>query len=182
MDRTPENLGRVINTIQRDLEELKAAQTTPISVSTSMIQDAAVTTAKIADSNITTAKVADGAITAAKMDSASYELTNLPAHSGGTDRYRLYRIGNLVTININSIWLNSITKDSWTTLGALPSALTPASADDEMCGSATVLNDSGNVIGSCALIVNSSGNLQFKSEVARTGLSAIRGSMSFVMW
>ena len=182
MDRTPENLGRVINTIQRDLEELKAAQATPISVSTSMIQDAAVTTAKIADSNITTAKVADGAITAAKMDSASYELTNLPAHSGGTDRYRLYRIGNLVTININSIWLNSITKDSWTTLGALPSALTPASADDEMYGSATVLNDSGNVIGSCALIVNSSGNLQFKSEVARTGLSAIRGSMSFVMW
>lgn len=141
----------------------------------------AVTTAKIADSNVTTAKINDGAVTAAKMDTQSYSLTNLPAHSGGADRYKVYRMGNFVVINLNSIWLNSVAKDSWTTLGALPSGLYPSAVDDEQCGSATVLNDSGNVIGSCALIVNTAGNLQFKSGVARSGLSAIRGEMSYVI-
>lgn len=140
-----------------------------------------VATAALADSAVTTAKIDDGAVTAAKMDTQSYSLTNLPAHSGGTDRYKIYRVGNLVTININSIWLNSVAKDSWTALGTLPAGLYPSAADDEQCGSATVLNDSGNVIGSCALIVNTAGNLQFKSGVARTGLSAIRGGMSYVI-
>lgn len=164
-----------------DKGDVQTSDIASSAVTTAKIDDGAVTTAKIDDSAVTTAKINDGAVTAAKMDTQSYSLTSLPAHSGGTDRYKVYRMGNFVVININSIWLNSVTKDSWTTLGALPAGLYPLSSDDEQCGSATVVDDSGNVIGSCALIVNSSGDLQFKSGVARTGLSAIRGEMSYVI-
>lgn len=47
MDRRPEDLSKTIATIQRDLEELKNAQTKPIEVTTGMIEDGAVTAPKI---------------------------------------------------------------------------------------------------------------------------------------
>lgn len=130
---------------------------------------------------IQTGDVADGAITGAKIASEAISLTDMPAHSAGVTRYKISRVGNSVVINLNAIWLNSITKDTWVDLGSLPSGLYPSSANDEPCGSAMLLNDSGNVIGMGTLLVGTAGNLTFKSDTTRSALSAIRGSMSYVI-
>lgn len=74
MDRSADNIGQIINDIQRDLEELKTMQISgggdipDGSVTESKLADGAVSSAKIADGAITTAKISNGAVTVDKVD------------------------------------------------------------------------------------------------------------------
>lgn len=72
MDRSADNIGQIINQIQRDLEELKTTQ-----LRNEDIPAGAITTPKLADGAVTTAKIADGAVDSDKIGSASVALTNM---------------------------------------------------------------------------------------------------------
>lgn len=75
MDRSPEDLSRTIASIQRDLEELKNAQTKAMEVTTGMIEDGAITTAKLNNEAVTTAKIASTTIESLGSYSTSEKAT-----------------------------------------------------------------------------------------------------------
>lgn len=66
MDRSADNIGQIINDIQRDLEELKTMQIS----GGGDIPDGSVTESKLADGAVSSAKLADGAVSASKLSSA----------------------------------------------------------------------------------------------------------------
>ena len=70
----------------------------------------------------------------------TYKLTNMPSHSlpgasGGLaeNNYSLWKIGDMVHLNISTIWLNSITKDTWVNIGNVPTELRPSISNSSIC-------------------------------------------------
>lgn len=147
------------------------------------IPDGVVSTAKVANTAITTAKIADGAITAQKIDNDSTTLTDLPAHSAGVNDYMLTRTANVCVLNIKTIWVNSAAKDTWIDLGKIPATWLPNDGYEPV-GTAVFLNDFGNNVCECQLLIggkNSADAAKVRAKVttARNALSAFRG---FIVW
>lgn len=83
MNRSPEDLGGIINTIQRDLDEMKAAQ---IESQAGVVPDNSVTTPKLVDSAVTAAKIANGAVTSDKIASGAVSSGKLATASVTKDK------------------------------------------------------------------------------------------------
>lgn len=103
MDRSADDLGQILNNIERDLEELKTTQ-----IRTENIPDGAITTPKIANDAVTEGKVADGAISTNKIEdsavtSAKIDWDTMPAELFFTYTQTSDASGN-VSIDIPLDW------------------------------------------------------------------------------
>lgn len=111
----------------------------------------------------------------------SYELTNLPAHSVGTNVYQLYKIGKLVVLNINSIWFDSLSGNTWTAFGSLPNDLKPS---QNMGTAAIVVNGSNgqtSAYGRVEIKTDGTLNIRTSGNVSSTYGIGIGFSTSWVL-
>lgn len=110
-----------------------------------------------------------------------YTLTNTPSHSAGTNSYSLTKNGNIVVLNVATLWLNSITANTWVSLGNVPDELKPSISK----GSMATITDGGNgsVVGFGKIDLTSDGLLQFKSSSASSsaGLCGITFEMTWIL-
>lgn len=109
----------------------------------------------------------------------SYNLTNLPTQSGGTNVYQLNKINNLVVLNIDVIWFNSITLNTWLDLGQIPAELYPSKEITSNC--AIVNGGNGNVIGNGRIIVTTAGLIRVKSIISNNDLTGCGCSISWII-
>ncbi len=151
-------------------------------VATNMIENGAVTTAKIDNGAVTSAKidwstVSNSDLQSFPVEDFSSEITNLPAHSAGTNNYTLKRWGNLYVLNVWIIWMNSVSSQTEYTIGKMPAGYAPPAA---AAGNVTFVNgDSGALVGVGRISVDTSGNIKAIGNGSRSGLTAIRGQ---VVW
>ena len=126
-------------------------------------------TISITDKNgTTTATVYDGVTPDTSV--TSYTITNTPAHSAGTNAYNLQKQLNCVILNCSVIWMNSITADSWTALGTIPSAVRP---NKDLYCSGVAVKSNGNLLGYCRVEVETNGSLNIKCSGGNTALTGV---------
>ena len=90
-----------------------------------------------------------------------------PVYNKYTTDYKLTKWNNLVVCQISTIWLGSITKDVWVSLGNVSSNCIPTG--NSAIGTTTVSDaNTGNVIGIAKFQVETSGNIRVKSDVTST--------------
>lgn len=99
----------------------------------------------------------------------SYELTDLPAHSFGTNLYQLIKMNKLVSLNCNNIWFNSITANSWLDIAQLPSALYPPQEVNTI--GILIDGNSGNSIGYARALITTEGKLRIKANTTNNSLT-----------
>ena len=158
-----------------------AALTPPIQ--TAMLADEAVTTAKIDDGAVTTSKIDWTTVTSSDLASISVEdltsnITNIAAHSGGTNSFTLKRYGNMYILNFFNWWVNSVTANIAAVLGTVPTAYLPTDASYVAGNCVPINGDNGALIGygRCDFEV-SSGNFRAYSSAGRSGLTSFRGEI-----
>ena len=100
----------------------------------------------------------------------SYSISSTPAHSVGTNAYNLQKQLNCVILNCSVIWLNSITADSWTALGNIPSAIRPNKA---LYCSGVAVKSNGGLLGYCRVEVETNGNLNIKCSAGNGALTGV---------
>ena len=66
-----------------------------------------------------------------KLAITSYTFT--PSYSSYTPTYKINRIGNIITLNINSSYLASISANTWTDLGSISNDIAPTTAITSCC-------------------------------------------------
>lgn len=169
-----------------DIGDVQSTDIVANAVTTAKIADGAVTTAKIDDEAVTSAKMADDAVTNAKIDFSTFtatdltsSITNIAAHSGGTNNFNLKVMGNLAILEFFSWWVNSVTANSASVVGKLPSSVLPTDGRTYISGFCSPINgDSGALLGhGRADIEVSSGNVRCYSSTGRSGLTAWRGKI-----
>lgn len=135
-------------------------------------------TISITDKNgTTTATVYDGVTPDTSV--TSYSLTNLPAHSGGTNGYALRKQLSVVCLDIDVIWMNSISANSWTNIGTLPSGIYPTSSI--VCPVVMTNGSNGNLFAYGKMNVQTNGNIRINVTTALSGLCAVSGSISWII-
>lgn len=142
--------------------------------------DASVTnsgTSSAAVLNFTIPRGADGVTPDTSV--TTYSLSNLPAHSGGTNGYFIRKQLSVVTMNIDVIWMNSVTANSWTSIGTLPSAILPTATFTFPC--VFTNGSTGQVFASGKVNVQTNGNIRFQSPTALSNLAAISFSASWII-
>lgn len=99
-----------------------------------------------------------------------YTISNLPEHSAGTNNFKLTKIGKIIILNVDVLWVNSTAKDTWISLGNIPSEICPSSN----ISNATTISrgDTGAVIGYGKVIVEVNGNLKVKVNTDCSNLSS----------
>lgn len=107
----------------------------------------------------------------------SYNLTNLPAHSGGTNTYQLNKLNKLVILNVDVIWFDNISANAWLDLGQIPTELYPSKEITSNC--AIVNGGNGNVVGNGRIIVTTTGLIRVKSIVSNNDLTGCGCSISW---
>lgn len=109
----------------------------------------------------------------------NYEITDMPIHSSGTNVYQLNKLNKLVIINVDTIWFNSITANSWLNIGQLPSELYPLQEITTNC----VITDgtNGNVVGYARIIITTAGLIRIKSSSTTNVLTSCGFSASWVI-
>ena len=109
----------------------------------------------------------------------TYELTDTPSHSEGTNYVYIEKRGKLVNIVCNNLLLNSIAKNSWVTLGKISLELLP---DYEPATIGVIQNaKQGTITGYGRIIISKEGNLAVKSSVAVSELTGITFSISWFL-
>ena len=106
----------------------------------------------------------------------SYSITNQAAHSGGTNKYALKKQLNHITLSADVLWVNSVTADTWTQLGTLPSEVRPSQAS--YCAGVAV-NSNGGLLGYCRIEVETNGKVSFKCSAGNSGLSGVSFNISW---
>lgn len=156
MDRSADNLGQIINDIQRDLEELKTTQ---------------IRSEDIPEGAITTEKLADNAVTNPKLDWSSIitDLTSdITLSAGWTEAsgaLKLYKLGNIVVLNVNyQRRSSSISANSWADLLTLPQGTWPSAVIET--GGVESDNSSGAPIGNVRVNVQTTGVIRVKMQTA----------------
>lgn len=103
-------------------------------------------------------------------DYKKYEVTNLPAHSVGTNTYSLTKRRGTVIFNLDVIWLNSITANTWVYLGNIPSEIRPKHVVSSTGG---IGSSGGDVLGSGKINIETDGTVRIKGTVTRNDVSAV---------
>ena len=110
-----------------------------------------------------------------------YEIVNAPAHSSGTNKYNLRRVGNIAILNSQNLWANKIPGNEWLSLGNIPNEITP-SIDTQT--NATI-SDGGNgeIVGYGKVNVKANGLLELRSnkDFNNTNLCSINFSISWII-
>ena len=114
-----------------------------------------------------------------KIIPTSYSITNTPEHSAGTNSVYINKIGNLVVINCDSLWFNSITANTWLKIGDIPSAVYPP---NEVAQTAVIsLGSNGNIVSYARVIITTTGEVRIKTGTAQSSLSGCSFSISWVL-
>lgn len=107
---------------------------------------------------------------------AEYEITNLP-QTTLVSKYSLTKINKTVTLVVEAIWTEAITKDAWNTIGVIPENLL---LDFNLSTLGVIINaQDGTIIGYGRILIDTSGNLQVKPTVSRTGRTGIAFSITW---
>lgn len=134
-------------------------------------------TISITDKNgTTTATVYDG--TTPDTSVISYTITDTPSHSGGTNAYLLKKQLNVVSLNVDAIWVNSITT-SWLNIGTIPSAIRPSATVS--CTATYANGNTGAITGFGKIQVQSDGTIRIRSNSALSSLVAIGFSITWII-
>ena len=79
-------------------------------------------------------------------------------------------------MDVSVIWLNSITADSWTNIGTIPSDVRPAK---DTYGTGVMVKSNGALLGYCRVEVETNGSINIKCSGGNTALSGVSISMSW---
>ena len=127
--------------------------------------------------------LAPGSIKGDEIDvaslTASYSISDTPAHSGGTKYYQLKKVLNIVALNIRDIWANSVTAQTWLTLGTIPSAVRPN--DEVKAVAAVYAGATGNLIDYAHASVKADGTVRVKTTSSYGGLVGFCFSITWVI-
>lgn len=109
-----------------------------------------------------------------------YEIEDLDiSTSVTTHNYSLYRSGKLVTLQLDAIFVDSVVKDTWQIIGKVPAELNNVKGAET---TGTISNGStGALLGYCKFVVDASNNIKFKSNVDNSTLTAIAGSLTWLL-
>lgn len=108
-----------------------------------------------------------------------YEISDLPNHSGGTNSYMLKKSDNIITLNVDNIWVNSITGGEWTKLGIIPEEIRPEVAIQ--VAAVASRGDTGAVITYGKLGITADGIIQCKMNSGYNTLTAISFSIVWIV-
>lgn len=110
-----------------------------------------------------------------KLTSINYTITDMPAHTSGTNSYILKKISKIIILNIRDLFINSISSNIWVEIGYIPSDIKPSVA----VGTAAIITDAstGNIKGIGRVIVENTGRITVKSDVAISTLTNISNIM-----
>lgn len=104
----------------------------------------------------------------------NYTIT--PVYSAVTPVYTLKKIGHLVVLDFNTIYLASVSANAWTNIATVANDCIPSTALATAC---TVMNsDNGNIVGYGRMEIQTNGNIRVKSNIAQTGV----GFTASVSW
>lgn len=108
-----------------------------------------------------------------------YTLNNQPAHSVGTNNIYIDKIGNLVVINL-SMFLNSISANTWTTLGNVPDELKPLNTTGF---SVCIVSDSytGNFVTYGKVEVQSNGTIRIKTQSSSSTSCGVTTNITYTI-
>ena len=109
----------------------------------------------------------------------SYDISNTPEHSAGTNIYQLTKTGKIVSLNVNAIWLNSITENTWLSFGTIPEGIIPTKTQN----ATAILTEggNGNIIGYAKVESSPDRSLKFKPNIAYTKLCSSSFSMVWTL-
>ncbi|MBR5434452.1 MAG: hypothetical protein IK117_08440 [Bacteroidales bacterium] len=135
-------------------------------------------TITITDANgTTTATVYDG--TTPDTSVSNLSLSNLPAHSGGTNGYSFRKQLNVVCLDLDVIWMNSITADTWTNIATIPSSVVPASSI--ICPIVMTNGSNGHLFAYGKMNIQTNGNVRVNVNTGLSGLCAVSGSIAWII-
>lgn len=97
-------------------------------------------------------------------DPESFTIT--PSYSTLTPTYSLQKIGNLIFLNCTSIFLSSISANTWTNVATIPSALKPATSITTAVIMAS--GDTGNITGHGRCELLTTGTIRVKVNTQQT--------------
>lgn len=97
-------------------------------------------------------------------DPESFTIT--PSYSTLTPTYSLQKIGNLIFLNCTSIFLSSISANTWTNIATIPSALKPATSITTAAIMAS--GDTGNITGHGRCELLTTGTIRVKVNTQQT--------------
>lgn len=84
----------------------------------------------------------------------------------------------MVIFQISSLWLGTITAQSWTTLGTVPNEYKPIA--DSVLAAATISNASnGNVLGVAKVEILTTGVIRVKSSVSSSSAIGVSSHLSW---
>ena len=112
-------------------------------------------------------------------DVIDYELTNLPAHSVGTNNYMFKKTGNVVVLAVDNIWINSVSANTWINIGNVPEELKPEKSNQAM----VVVSDSanGNVVAYGKVNVGSDRIVKCKVNNSNSNVSAFSFNIVWII-
>lgn len=110
----------------------------------------------------------------------SYTLTNLPAHSYGTNTYTLQKLGNICIFSCAPIWQESAPQaNTWYNIGTLPAELVPSVTQS---GVGYLLNGSnGNMIAPSLFTVDASTGT-IRGKPSATSTAGLTGWECAIVW
>lgn len=111
-----------------------------------------------------------------KQTKKAYSCTNLPVVSGATHNIILIKSSNIVTFEIDALWVSSITKNTWIDVGYIDSLLKPP--NDLSCP-AIFTDANGQNIGYGRMMVLTTGKIRLKSNMDASTLTGANASMSW---
>lgn len=88
---------------------------------------------------------------------SSLQLTNLPEHTLGTNDYTLFRFGNMMALNIATMWFEGVIPGSaWYLLCTVPQNARPQTV---VRGITLVGNDVGTIVDTTLIKIETNGNV-----------------------
>lgn len=100
--------------------------------------------------------------------SAITSYTYTPTYTQYSPVYKLEKIGNQVILNINSTYLASISANTWTDLGSIPSSIVPSVAITSCCVYAD--GSQGRIQGYGRAELQTNGTIRVKGSTSVSGL------------
>lgn len=110
-----------------------------------------------------------------KDDITEYTLTNTPEHSAGTNTISLEKSRRTVIFN-SLIWFNSLTANTWMTIGTIPTNLRPKK---ELTTIGILKDGNGNIKNYGQVLVKTNGEVQVKSVTGFSSLTNVAFSLSW---
>ena len=110
-----------------------------------------------------------------KDDITEYTLTNTPEHSAGTNTISLEKSRKTVIFN-SLIWFNSLTANTWMTIGTITANLRPKK---ELTTIGILKDGNGNIKNYGQILVKTNGEVQVKSLTGYSSLTNVAFSLSW---